>query len=102
MLDFTLTLPCISTTKLDIVNPIFAPYWDNVYNRFCEFLCDFCGYFLPSMFLTSWNVRIAMFISVWLGQKHVRKEVATEITQKFTETVIYVIPIRRKNRIHYI
>jgi len=54
------------------------------------------------MFLTSWNVRIPMFISVWLGQKHVGKEIATEITQKFTEGVVYIILIKRRNPIGYI
>ena len=40
------------------------------------------------MFLTSWNVRISMYVIIWSGQNHVGKEVATEITPKFTEGVV--------------
>jgi len=35
-------------------------------------------------------------------QKHVGKEIATEITQQFTEMVTYIILTRRKNRIGHI
>jgi hypothetical protein len=47
--------------------------------------------------LTSWNVRIAMVISVWLGQKHVGKKLVTEITQNFTEGVVYIVLTKRRN-----
>ena len=38
-----------------------------------------------------------MIVTIWPGQKDVRKEVATEITPNFTERVVYMLLIKRKN-----
>ena len=51
-LDFPLTIPHISTMKIDMGNLIFAPYAYWLYNSFCEFWYDFIDLFLPNMFLT--------------------------------------------------
>ena len=40
------------------------------------------------MFLTSWNVCIPIYVTIWPGQNHVGEEVATEITPKFAEGVV--------------
>jgi len=54
------------------------------------------------MFLTQPDTNEHSNAYIPASQKHVGKELATEIPQKFTEGVVYIILIKRRNPICYI